>query len=263
MVYIPANRVFLITLNGKAVWQNKSFVRNKSIISSYTEKNDVVFEVPAGQWTFKASRYNSHQSSDLLNANVVCDGNSLTYGKAGNADGKTFPVLLEESSLAKDFNLKVINKGINAQTTPQMSADYDTDISPMKNKQVTNILIAWECTNDLYFGANVQQAYDHFVSYCKKARMDGWKVVVMNTLPRGQLKNDGTPIVRYNAELDSVNSLIAANWQDFADAYADLRKDKRLTDYNDTTYFAKDKIHLVEKGYQVVAEKLKIAIQEL
>jgi lysophospholipase L1-like esterase len=198
----------------------------------------------------------------LQNAIIVCDGNSLTLGTAGNPGGKSYPMLLSESRLAKDNNMKIINRGVNSQTTQHMIDDYTSDILPLKSLG-TNILIVWECTNDLYFGATVKEAFDNSKSYCQKARSDGWKVIVMSALPRGQLKLDGSSISTYNAQLDSINYLLYANWHKFADAYVDVRGDKRLTDYRNSVYFSSDSIHLAEAGYKVVVDLLKPVIESL
>ena len=190
----------------------------------------------------------------ILATNVIADGNSLTVGTGGG--GSTYPAILASIN----STLSVINKGVNSQTTPMMEADASTDIDPLFLSGSRNILIAWEVTNDIYFGATNQEAYDNIKQYCQNRQSAGWDVIVAGVIPRGQKKADGTSIIDYNLDLDTVNSMIDTSYTDFADVYVALASDPRLSDYSNTTYYSIDSIHLNATGYSVVADLVNEAI---
>jgi len=56
MVGIPQNGVKNITLNGKKIWSNGNFHKNKAVINSSTSSKYISFEVASGQWNFSAQR---------------------------------------------------------------------------------------------------------------------------------------------------------------------------------------------------------------
>ena len=188
-------------------------------------------------------------------SNIVCDGNSLTLGTFNNPGGKSYPTLLSEQAFLVTNKCNVTNKGVNSQTTVQMSADYATDILPCKLGGITyNYLIVWEVTNDSYYCSSDADCYTHFVTYCQTARANGWKVIALTCLPRKSAKNGCGDLAAMNASLNAINAMILAGWSTFADYLVDVRSDSRLTDYDNATYYAADGIHLIEAGYAVIVE---------
>jgi len=80
---------------------------------------------------------------------------------------------------------------------------------------------------------------------------------VATVLPRGDTGNNP----RNTVNTAALNALIRANWNSFADGLADIAADARFTDYNNTTYFNADKVHLTDAGYAAAAQVFLPAIQ--
>lgn len=194
---------------------------------------------------------------------LVCDGNSLTAGNQSST-GYDYPCQLQ-ALLSTDY--EVANFGVSGQTTPDMSGDAASQIDPLySSSNAGNVLVAWEGTNDLYFNAGATDAYDHLVSYCQARRSAGFRVYVGTIIPRGVWPGTSTipgDAATQEATFESwratVNANLRANWSSFADGLVDFAADARLSDYNDTTYFA-DKIHMTDTGYAIVAGLVRDAI---
>lgn len=111
-----------------------------------------------------------------------------------------------------------------------------------------NICVIWAGVND---SANTaQQIHDAIKTYCLARRAAGWRVLVCTEIDAqdaGRLANGWT--VKYQA----LNTLLKADYADFADAIADLGANANLQDATNTTYFNADKLHLTTAGYTVVA----------
>jgi len=189
---------------------------------------------------------------------LAFDGNSLTSG-TGSSGGQTYP---KQTYDLLGIPWAYVNYGVPSQTTTDMASDAATQIDTTINTNFNkNILVAWEITNDLYFGANATTAYNNFVSYCQARKAAGWKVIVLTVLPRS---NVGTP-GDFEASRSTVNTSIRSNWSTFASALADVAADSRIGDANDeldTTYYP-DKVHLNNDGYAIVAGIVKNAIDSL
>lgn len=185
---------------------------------------------------------------------VICDGNSLTVGfplTALNA----YPTIM---SAALGQVWKVTNLGVSGQTTADMIADAATQVDVLYSSSFAkNVVVCWEGTNSIWFGANATTTYNDIVSYCTGRRAAGFKVVVCNILPRTPF--DGTQ----EGYRTTVNSNIASNWATFADARVDVAGDSRLSNAANTTYYQADGIHLTDAGYAVAAELIGAAVLTL
>jgi hypothetical protein len=140
-----------------------------------------------------------------------------------------------------------------------MSSDATTQVDTLYNASYTqNILVAWECTNDVYYGATAQQAYDHYVSYCQARRTAGFKVIALTVLPRS---DSGTP-PGFEAARQQVNTWIRANWQTFANRLADVAADTRIGDAGDqaSSYYSGDLVHLGNTGYTLIAQTVQTQV---
>lgn len=192
------------------------------------------------------------QYADLTDAIIACDGNSLTAGQGGTA----YPTQL--AALAPfDTNGAIIsNWGVGGQTTQQMAADAATQIDPLITQGVTNILLAWEIGNDLYYNGNPAACVSRFADYCLARKGAGWDYVLCFTLtPRDQDTSFyGTDRAAYQAALDSCNTILRSSWATFSDGLIDLQADSRLSSIT-PTYWSNDNVHLNTSGYGVVAEK--------
>jgi lysophospholipase L1-like esterase len=177
---------------------------------------------------------------------VVCDGNSLTFG----VGGKSYPSQLQ---LILGRRFQVINKGVSAQTTVKMLQDVGTDIdSLIRNSNKSLICVAWECTNDMFFGADAITAFNNFKNYCQARRASGFKVVALTVLPRSE---PGTP-ANFESQRQILNTFLRKHWRDFADALADVAADRNLgyPGAQKNLRFYGDLVHLNEAGYRIVAK---------
>jgi hypothetical protein len=199
-------------------------------------------------------------ANKYVNLNLVCDGNSLTY--AAFDGGLSYP---EQINIMFPFNMNggfLYNKGIGGQTTQMMIDDALTDIDIHFFDGKKNIVVAWECGNDLYFNGSVLGAYNRFVTYCLARKAKGWKVIIMTMPPRIHSTPFGDSPAVYEEKLQQVNLLLKNNWMLFSDYIIDLREDSRLATIN-PTYFFTDSIHMTGLGCGVVAEKVFKAIKSL
>ncbi len=198
------------------------------------------------------------------NSLVVFDGNSLTAGQGAtsgqNSDpptGTIYPAVclgyLGSKWMARNF-------GVSGQTTPDMSADAATQTDPLYSASNTrNVVVGWEITNDLFFGASAADAYTNYVTYCQARQAVGWRVPAVTVLPRSEA---GTP-AGFEADRQTVNANIRANWRSFADSLADIASDSRIGpagSQTNPTYYG-DLVHLTDAGYAIVAQYVAAAIQ--
>lgn len=187
--------------------------------------------------------------SIVLEKNILCLGNSLTWGyRLSDPATQSYPAQLQVL-LPID---SVFNKGINGITTEQMQGRLSTDVYPFYDSGKNNIVIAWEIGNDIYFnGTTAAAAYNNFVTYCDSVKAHGFKVVVINLPYRNNyyylgnlITPGGDDTTQYTAKINSVNTLLKNNWRSFADKFVKVP----FTSY-DTTDYIFDHIHLTEAGY--------------
>lgn len=192
---------------------------------------------------------------------LVLDGNSLMNNSlqvrinnclAGNCAAGT-PL---------DSGWIVQNFGVSGQTTPQMIADFNTQIAPLYNAGRTkNIYVMWEATNHHYIDSSITaaQALDSIVTLCQKAQVVGFDVVIPNVLPRS---NAGTP-VDFETWRASFNSLLSTNATTYGYKVADVAGNTTIGDAGDetnTTYYS-DLVHLTDAGNDIVAPLVATQIQ--
>lgn len=199
-------------------------------------------------------------SNPLWTTFVVCAGNSLTAGISTSAGGN-YPYQL--NALLNIPSTGVRNDGVPSATTPQMESYAQLNIDgKWPTSASKKIVIAWEITNDLFFGATATQAYNNIVSYCNNRRALGDLVVVATCLPRS---GAGTPIT-FETDRQTVNGLIQSAWATFADALSDVGNDATIGqpgDTTNTTYYLSDQTHLTAAGYSIVATYMQTAVQSL
>lgn len=188
---------------------------------------------------------------------MAMDGNSLIAGYGIAASG-SLPAQMK-ALLGGGWTIQSF--GVSAQTTRDMLADVVTQIHPLfKASRIRNILLPWELTNDLFFGASPENALSAYKSYCSMGMEAGAQVIAMPVLPRGEIATPpGFEAARLvvNEELLNPDN-IGVYWH----GVCDFTGDSRLSDFNNTTYFL-DKTHLTAAGYAVVAEKLREVVLAL
>lgn len=180
---------------------------------------------------------------------IIFDGNSLTWGVLRDP-ASAFPAQTM-ALLGKQYTWTWRNFGLASQQTTTMVGVAATRVDPLYRKHVShNILVAWEITNDLNAGVAAATALTNFTTYCAARRAAGWKVIVLTVLPRTSAS--GT----FEADRQTINTSIRANWATYADALADVAADSRIGDsgdQNDTTYYLADAVHTAAAGDAVVA----------
>jgi len=196
-------------------------------------------------------------SPDII---VCCDGNSLTYG-TGASDPATESYPAQLAALQPGWTVK--NFGAPSNTTAQRATAAPTEIDTYYGDgRPKNVAVLWEITNDLYFGGVVADAITRYVSWCQGRQAAGYSVVAATVLPRSDAGTPGS----FEADRQTANTYIRANWASFADALADVAADTRIGDAGDeldTTYYNADKVHLNATGYGVVAGIIQTAVLSL
>lgn len=193
--------------------------------------------------------------------NIIFDGDSLTYG-TGSTDGLDYPAqtitLLGGSSAYDSTNIGVASEKIETMVT---NAPNIVDITYASYRD-DNFVLIWGGTNDLYFEADDTTVYDYIVSYAEARKNEGFKVAVFTILPRSA----GSMPENFETYRLSVNTMLRANWEAFADALVDVAGDSRIGDSGDeldTTYYSGDKVHLNNTGYGIVASLAETAINQM
>lgn len=167
----------------------------------------------------------------LINANIICTGNSLV------ASG--YPPLLQNNDTVKNILSidTVYNKGIGGQTIFQMLTSIKSIDSLL---QLTlNIVTVQEGTNSVKFHT-CKEVYDSMRSYCLHFKNKGCKVVLFNVA-------HWVNYPPFNVQADTLNGMFAQD-HSFADALVDVGNDPRL---NDPKYFNQDGIHPNLEGQKV------------
>jgi lysophospholipase L1-like esterase len=187
---------------------------------------------------------------------IVCDGNSLTFGTGGTpVNLSAYP--FQMTGLLR-YGANTVNLGVPSATTAQRAAANDTlaQFSPGA------VAVLWEGTNTLWFGGSAATAIADYAAWCAQVRAQGYKVVAVTVLPRTQA---GVPPT-FEADRQTVNSSIRANWASYADALADVGADALIGQplaSDNTTYYNADKVHMNATGYGVVASIVASAVSSL
>ena len=215
--------------------------------------------------------------------NVVFDGNSLVAGQGASSGAFFLPALIGGlSPISGAF--AVTNLGVGAQTTRMMNgldtgSAADVDGAFVAGK--LNILFAWEGTNDVELTAltGLQAASDMTDYIAARKAAHPWVVILLTTLPRQKSGQTQPQIVAANAELDSYNAYLLANYVSMgATAVVDVRQigsPFRFTDYTTAsfdavapTYYSAAEssgsyTHLRDAGYVVIAGYCAAALNAL
>lgn len=187
---------------------------------------------------------------------AVFDGNSLTRG-FGVAAADSYPAVIRET-LSSAYC--VINRGIDSQTTDAMETAAANRIDQWLERYPSNsVLVAWEGSNDIQFGASLATAQSRWNTYFASRVAAGWasngcKLVACTIIPRGDSNAPKNVIV------SDFNAWLRTNYSTYATHLVDLAADARLQNTADATYFNADTIHLTAAGYEVVAGLVQAVI---
>lgn len=158
------------------------------------------------RFIINTQRYGSYKKS------VVFDGNSHTVAWWS----KMFRQLQYNHSGIND-STDYYNVGTSGITTTTMITRASTVTDVLYNNTYSkNILIYWECTNDILAGKTAQQTYNNAVTYCQARQAIGWKVIIIPPMCR-YFSGTLTKILC----TDSVVTLLKTNWNTFANEYCD------------------------------------------
>lgn len=193
----------------------------------------------------------------VVSHQVICDGDSITAGYSSNTS--PWPAQLE-SLMGGDWRHQ--NLGVVAQTIVSMASDATTQVNVMFNPNLSsNIVCAFGGTNDLFFGATVATLQTNYQNYCAARQSAGFEVVAFTILPRSEGGVPGT----FEADRQTFNTWLRANYATFADALADVAADTTIGDSGDelnTTYY-QDRVHPTNAGAAIIAGIAQTAIAGL
>jgi lysophospholipase L1-like esterase len=189
---------------------------------------------------------------------IAFDGNSLTQGVGATGPSGGF---VTQVTNALGSSWTTYNFGIASQVTTAMTSAGPTRIDPVLVGAKRKVVVVWEVTNDLYFGASAATAYANLVACCERHKSVGHQVIVMTVLPRSGGVTPGT----FEADRQTVNTSIRTNWPLFADGIADVGDDPMIgvTGADTNTKYYTDLVHMTRLGYRIVANYVIEAIATL
>ena len=173
---------------------------------------------------------------------IVVDGSSLAIRVNG------------VPSFAEYLEPAVVNCAIGGQTTRDMLARPD-DVDARYDPNARNVLIAWEGTNDLYFGASVEAAVDHLLQYRQRMVSRGYTVILLSVLPRQSTPDP----VAFEQQRLAVNAKLRAAAVDLIDVGADPEMGL-FSSVTSGLFYQPDKVHLTEAGARRVASLVAAAL---
>jgi lysophospholipase L1-like esterase len=182
--------------------------------------------------------------------NIVCVGNSVTYGE-GVAPDSSYPMQLGHEFTDSGVLGDITNAGTLTDSLP----------SPVIVEGDTNIAVVGEIDQtpmDNYF--QVDEYLTELFSYCQGLRTSGFKVIIMtNPFRKDYLAYSSYDAMTFDNDMIEINDSIRSNWPRFADGIADM---KPLESYN-ILYDQSDKIDFTAAGYSIMSEIVFNAIKKL
>lgn len=193
---------------------------------------------------------------------VVCEGNSLTYGKGTDSPAtQSYPAQLQ-AKLGDRW--KVLNLGVPSQSTERMlwlERKTFAGISALQARLPNTVHqwgidVVWEGTNSIRLHDTGEVASRALARFVAVRHSQQFKVVVLTCLPAH------TTLVGpdFEAQRQIYNALIRKNAR--ADLVVDVASDPRLTD-PESAYYAPDHFHLSDAGYAIVTSLVSRAVQRL
>jgi lysophospholipase L1-like esterase len=254
------------TINAEASAIGAIGGRATSVPATSSNASVSMFDVSAGLGTLThrdadriaAQLLRGQGRRSTLGPQIVCDGNSLTYGfGAGYLDASGYlngyPYQLATTKLGGESRWNLVNLGVNGQTTAQMVTDFDSQVAPLYNPlRPRNVLVCWEIGNHIYGGATADDAMGSVIDYCERGRRTGFEVLVANCSARSDI-TAGVETIR-----TTVNTYLSATWSSFADGLIDFDGDARLvTPLTDGVHFdATQYGYVAEDVHTVLARML-------
>lgn len=219
--------------------------------------DQIMAKLPHAALTVESTRNGvAYWEPDLTQTKqVVLDGNSLFLGDNGES-----PDVRLRTSLTRKWKLGG-NFAVGGKSTLDMAADAAAQVDVIYDAAglILNVLVAWEGTNQMYYGASGSTAIADYKAYCAARKAAGWYTVAVTVLPREAINTVfAARRAIFNAEiLNPAN--IGVCW----DAVVDTTADSRLEDPSDTTYFNADQIHPKAAGSRIVGELIGALLKPL
>lgn len=172
----------------------------------------------------------------------LADGDSITLGGSS-------PPYTEELTLNGTWTVQNIGEGgawISFPTSPAASLLLDTLTAPQYcSNQAQSVVVVWAGTNDMAGSASSQAVVGAYQGYAQRMHNAGCKVVAVPMLSRnGQ-----------DANKDSLDTLMRAQWPTFADAFADVAAAPLLGAdgaYSNTNIFISAGVHPTAAANQYI-----------
>ena len=190
--------------------------------------------------------------------NFVFYGDSLTQGLPHlNGETDTYPFKVSQQFVGPTYT----KLGYPGQPTDYLLVHLDSFLFGLiDTSALANILVLWGGTNDCALGPIdcAQPAYTRLVYMARAAHAAGWKVVAVTMIARNGWFTDAAHRQQFPANQTALNNLLL-NSTEF-DAVAD--PSGILCDAGSQYYYT-DGTHLWPSGYQIVADLVTQAIQQL
>lgn len=217
--------------------------------------------------SYLMNRYPTPTPSSTL-ALLVTDGNSLMAGAAATANSVEVPNQIL-TSLGATWDR--VQWGTGGATTTNLIPRALTVIDPLFSAgHAKNLLVFWEISNDIVQnGLTGVQAYNNVVTYCTARKAAGWKVIVMDCLPRQNMTvtQDGYRVTANSSLATALNGATGnsivftpAGGTTWADALVQVSAIPALSDPTNMTYYA-DGTHITDAGYALVVPNVLYAVQ--
>jgi hypothetical protein len=162
--------------------------------------------------------------------------------------------------------------GLSHITTATLASQAPKTVDPLRGPaRSKNIVVMWEGEEELYNGADPETAYANLAEFCTARKAAGWQVVIVTLLPRPVDAVDIYPTrAHYEADRQTINARLRANWSQYADALADVASNPQIgpveTLSNGAVYHIEDfrgLYVLTIMGRRIAAQVVKNAILTL
>lgn len=208
----------------------------------------------------------------LRSSQIIVDGNSHTEYQQSAIVRK---IAYDQFASGVDVH----GYGVASQTTQAMQADFASQIVPLFDGTLThNIYIPNEITNDYWFGATKEDAFQNYKDLCLAAQTAGFLVVAVPVILR-KFNGGGANETNFNLAQDYFNTRLLSEWGDFADAIADPHPNAWIyrsdyasdSEYNtavanilaDSSIFKDVTTHLTEAQYIIWGATISASAQTL
>jgi len=143
------------------------------------------------------------------------------------------------------FNVVVVNKGVNGDSTDGMLERFDRSVA----REEPDYVILWAGMNDLYAGASPEQVAGNIAGLIERIRLIGAEPVVCAVTPV-----EGSP--NFNERIRALKALIREHCEAEELPYVDLYTAMANPEQRLDTRYSDDGVHLSQEGYTVVAHTI-------